>query len=268
MDKEQFGRFVAEERKKHDMTQGQLAEKVHVSTAAVSKWERCLCLPDLTKLEDIAEALDLSLMELMQCKRNAADEPTYKVDDVQNVLHSTVRMSENELKRNKKKIFYLRAVLCIAAAAALLLGYFLFSRPMTLSQLYPMIKIDQCSEVKGYYEIGLQEHETEFCFGRSDEEFWKLLMLFNEQEYRRSLKDLLPDTTKTHMLEGDDDFRWDVGLRFDEFTMPDGSTSSGFLRFHNWYGDLEIYFDGEAYACFTAGQNIFDPVLDLLKSIE
>lgn len=265
MDKEQFGLFIAEERKKHNMTQGQLAEKVHVSTAAVSKWERCLCLPDLTKLEDIAEVLDLSLMELIQCKRNAVDDSTYRADDVQDVLHSTVQMSGNELKRNKKKIVLLKAGLGIAVVIALLLGYSLFSRPMTLSQLYPMIKIDQCAEIKGYYGIGTQVNDTEFGFDRSDEDFWKLLMLFNEQEYRRSLKDLLPRTTKTHRAEGNNDFWWDVSLRFDEFTMPDGSISSGFLRFHNWYGDLEIYFDGEAYACFTRESKLYDSVFELLS---
>lgn len=265
MEKEQFGQFIAEQRKKHNMTQGQLAEKVHVSTAAVSKWERCLCLPDLTKLEDIATVLDLSLIELMQCKRNEADNSIYKADDVQEVLHSTVQMSESELKRGKRKILCLRAGLCIAVAVALFLSYRLFSRPMTLSQLYPMIEIDQCSEIKGYYGIGSQEQETEFCYGRSNEDFWELLMLFNEQEYRRSLKDILPRTTKTHKVEGDNDFWWDISLRFDEFTMPNGSVSSGFLRFHNWYGDLEIYFDGESYACFTKEPKLFDSVFKILK---
>lgn len=268
MDKEQFGRFIAEERKKQSMTQGQLAEKVHVSTAAVSKWERCLCLPDLTKLEDIAEVLDLSLIELMQCKRNADDALSYKADAVQEVLHSTVRMSENELKRNKKKTLYLKAGFCIVVAIAILLSYFLYSRPMTLSQLYPMIEIEECSGIKGYYAIGSQVEDTEFSFDKNSEEFWKLLMLFDRQQYRRSLKDILPETTKIHRIEGPDDFWWEVSLRFDAFTMPDGSTSSGPLRFHNFYGELEIYFDGESYACFTEDPELLDLVFALLEGAD
>ena len=268
MDKEQFGQFIAEERKKHNMTQGQLAERVHVSTAAVSKWERCLCLPDLTKLEDIAEVLDLSLIELMQCKRNANDTSTYKADDIQTVLHSTVQMSGNEAKKNKKKILYLKAGLCLILAVALLLGYLLFSRPMTLSQLYPMIKIEDCAEINGYYAIGSLVEDTEFHFDKNSEEFWKLLMLFDRQEYRRSLKDILPRTEKIHRIEGPDDFWWEVSLRFNEFAMPDGSISSGSLRFHNFYGELEIHFDGKSYACFTKEPGLFDSVFALIKGNE
>lgn len=265
MDKDQFGHFIAEERKKHNMTQGQLADKIHVSTAAVSKWERCLCLPDLTKLEDIADVLDLSLIELMQCKRNPEEVLSYQVDDVQTVLHATVILSEHEIKKNKKKIRYLKAGICLILVAALSLGYLLFSKPMTLSQLYPMIEIEECSEIRGYYGIGSQIDSTEFYFDKNSEEFWKLLMLFDRQEYRRSLKDILPKGTKTHRIDGTDDIWWDVSLRFDDYSMPDGSISSGFLRFHNWYSELEIHFDGESYACFTKEPGLFDAVFALLE---
>ncbi len=265
MDKDLFGPFLAEERKKRNMTQGQLADKVHVSTAAVSKWERCLCLPDLAKLEDIADVLDLSLIELMQCKRNPDDVLSYKVDDVQTVLHSTVMLSENEIKKSRKKILSLKACLCLILAAALFLGYLLYSKPMTLSQLYPMIKMEDCAEIKGFYGIGSLMDSTEFSFDRSSEEFWKLLMLFDRQEYRRSLKNILPRGTKIHQIEGSNDIWWDVHLRFENLTMPDGSISSGSLRFHNWYGELEIFFDSESYICFPKERGLFDSVFALLK---
>lgn len=65
---EEFGPFLAEQRKQKGLTQTELAEKLHVSTAAVSKWERGKCLPELSKLEDIAEVLDISVLEVMQCR--------------------------------------------------------------------------------------------------------------------------------------------------------------------------------------------------------
>lgn len=40
MDQEKFGRFLRQARAEAGLTQTQLAEKLHVSTAAVSKWER------------------------------------------------------------------------------------------------------------------------------------------------------------------------------------------------------------------------------------
>lgn len=75
MTTESFAKFIKEERTRLGMTQTELAEKLHVSTAAVSKWEREKCLPDITKLEDIAAVLGLSVLEVLQCARN--DEETY-----------------------------------------------------------------------------------------------------------------------------------------------------------------------------------------------
>lgn len=49
---EEFGPFLAEQRKKRALTQTELAEKLHISTAAVSKWERGKCLPEVAKLEE------------------------------------------------------------------------------------------------------------------------------------------------------------------------------------------------------------------------
>ncbi len=75
MKTEEFGPFLAEQRKKRNITQSQLAEKLHVSTAAVSKWERCRCLPEISKLEDIADLLGVAIsafagIRMSSCGRN------------------------------------------------------------------------------------------------------------------------------------------------------------------------------------------------------
>ncbi len=70
MTTESFAKFIKEERTRLGMTQTELAEKLHVSTAAVSKWEREKCLPDIPKLEDIAAVLGITVLEVLQCRRN------------------------------------------------------------------------------------------------------------------------------------------------------------------------------------------------------
>lgn len=40
MDKQLFGAFVAEQRRRQGLTQQQLAQSLHVTDKAVSKWER------------------------------------------------------------------------------------------------------------------------------------------------------------------------------------------------------------------------------------
>ena len=47
------------------LTQGALAEKIGVSCKAVSKWETGRGLPDISLLEPLAQALGVSVMELM-----------------------------------------------------------------------------------------------------------------------------------------------------------------------------------------------------------
>ena len=52
-----FGQFIVERRRGLGLTQLQLAESLHVTDKAVSKWERGLSYPDVTLLEPLAEAL-------------------------------------------------------------------------------------------------------------------------------------------------------------------------------------------------------------------
>ena len=44
MNKERFGAFIAQRRRDLDLTQRQLAEAVHLTDKAVSKWERGISL--------------------------------------------------------------------------------------------------------------------------------------------------------------------------------------------------------------------------------
>lgn len=57
MDTKKIGRFITELRKEQQMTQSQLAEQIHVTDKAISKWERGAGLPDITMLEPLADAL-------------------------------------------------------------------------------------------------------------------------------------------------------------------------------------------------------------------
>ena len=69
MNKERFGAFITEIRKERHLTQKDLAEKLHVTDKAVSKWERGLSYPDVTLMEPLAEALKISVSELLACQR-------------------------------------------------------------------------------------------------------------------------------------------------------------------------------------------------------
>ena len=52
-------------RKKQDLTQAELADRIGVSSKTVSKWETAKGLPDITLLQPLAKALNVSVTELM-----------------------------------------------------------------------------------------------------------------------------------------------------------------------------------------------------------
>lgn len=67
------GSAVRELREKKKLTQKQLAERLCVSDKTISKWETGRGLPDVSLLEPLAAALDVSVMELLsgECITNA-----------------------------------------------------------------------------------------------------------------------------------------------------------------------------------------------------
>lgn len=69
MDSEKFGAFVAETRKELGLTQTELAKKLSVTNKAVSRWETGAGFPDINTLEPLADALGLSVIELIRSER-------------------------------------------------------------------------------------------------------------------------------------------------------------------------------------------------------
>ena len=83
MDARTFGNYLSRMRKAQGMTQAELAEQLHVTDKAVSRWERGIGLPDINTLEPLADALGLTLADLMHCRapEEADDAPTIQLED-------------------------------------------------------------------------------------------------------------------------------------------------------------------------------------------
>ena len=52
-------------REKRNLTQAELADQIGVSSKTISKWETAKGLPDITLLQPLAQALGISIIELM-----------------------------------------------------------------------------------------------------------------------------------------------------------------------------------------------------------
>lgn len=59
MDQKKIGKYIAEKRKALGFTQVQLAEKLNMSNKSVSKWERGVCLPDVSLYSKLCEILGI-----------------------------------------------------------------------------------------------------------------------------------------------------------------------------------------------------------------
>lgn len=65
MDQIKIGAFIAECRKKENLTQMQLAEKLNITDRAISKWERGKSLPDSAIMLSLCEILKISVNDLL-----------------------------------------------------------------------------------------------------------------------------------------------------------------------------------------------------------
>lgn len=66
MDAKKTGALICLYRRRRELTQEGLAKKLHVTSKAVSKWERGLCFPDISLLIPLSEVLEISLYDLLK----------------------------------------------------------------------------------------------------------------------------------------------------------------------------------------------------------
>ena len=65
MNQIKIGRFIAESRKKVNLTQMQLAEKLNITDRAVSKWETGKTMPDSSVMLELCDILKINVNELL-----------------------------------------------------------------------------------------------------------------------------------------------------------------------------------------------------------
>lgn len=74
MDNKKTGALIAARRQELGLTQKKLAEQLNVSDRTISKWERGVGFPDVSLLEPLADALELSILELIHGERMAPED--------------------------------------------------------------------------------------------------------------------------------------------------------------------------------------------------
>ncbi len=96
MDQVKIGKFIAECRRKNNLTQMQLAEKLNITDRAISKWENGKAMPDSSIMLDLCSELKISVNELLSGEVLKMNDYNEKVE--QN-LFEMVKQKEESDKR-------------------------------------------------------------------------------------------------------------------------------------------------------------------------
>lgn len=114
MDTQETGRLIARRRKALGLSQAEVAQRLHVTDKAVSKWETGRGMPGIDNLAPLAEALGLSVVELLDGAELTAEElPKTAGEQLVKTLRAGKRMAWRGA---------LAAVLAVALVAGIYVG--------------------------------------------------------------------------------------------------------------------------------------------------
>lgn len=154
IDRERFGAFVAGRRKEKGLTQKQLAQRIFVSDKAVSKWERGAGLPDISMLIPLAEALEVSVTELLEGRRIEQQTPV-SARQAEELVRKALALSGEKTARGgpDRKKWGIRYGLCLipALTEGALLGWGMLRDGEHWGVYYPAALLTALSAGFGLY---------------------------------------------------------------------------------------------------------------------
>ncbi len=162
MDALKIGQFIQKKRKAKGLTQSELAERLHITDRAISKWECGRSMPDSSIMLELCQELGISVNELLlgeELQMNAYDK----------IMEKTLLQMVKEKEESDKRLLKLEVVLGVLGTVFLLtmillgpIGYQYFNLPlwamitmMALGVIIFFTAIGFCVFIEqkaGYYE--------------------------------------------------------------------------------------------------------------------
>lgn len=99
MDLIKIGKYIATKRKELGFTQKQIAEKLGMSDKSVSKWERGMCLPDVSVYIELCDILGISINEFLAGEDISAENIVKKSEDNLIQVTKDSKARQKSLKR-------------------------------------------------------------------------------------------------------------------------------------------------------------------------
>ena len=136
MDQIKIGKFIAEQRKKNNLTQMQLAEKLSITDRAVSKWETGKAMPDVSIIPELCGILGVTVNDLFSGE-------VVLMENYNKKMENNLMEMAQELEKKNKIIWRSMWITMIVSIAALLAGIFAaaFFIPEGVWQLVAILSI-------------------------------------------------------------------------------------------------------------------------------
>ena len=90
MNQEKIGKFIAENRKKRNLTQADIAEQLGVSNRSISNWENGKNMPDLSLLKPLCEILNITINELLSGEK--LNQTEYQAKFEENIVNTILTL--------------------------------------------------------------------------------------------------------------------------------------------------------------------------------
>ena len=151
MNQIKIGKFISECRKKANLTQMQLAEKLGITDKAISKWERGISLPDVSIMLELCDVLGISVNELLSGEEIVMENNNKKNEQL------LLDMAKELEKKNKIIWFSMWAIMIVSIvglSAGILAAVFLI--PEGVWQLVTIIGICIVFLIPCFYALKLE----------------------------------------------------------------------------------------------------------------
>lgn len=151
MDQVKIGRFIAECRKKNNLTQMQLAEKLHITDRAVSKWENGKAMPDSSITLELCDILNISVNDLFSGEKISMENSDQKKEQL---LLDMAKEVEQKNKIIWTSMWVIMGVSMIALFAGILISAFLI--PEGIWQVITILGICVIFLIPCFYALKLE----------------------------------------------------------------------------------------------------------------
>lgn len=151
MDQIKIGKFISECRKKENLTQAQLAEKLNITDRAVSKWENGKAMPDSSIMLSLCEILKISVNELLRGEKINMENNNKQNEEL---LLSLAKELEQKNKIIWKSMWAIMTVSIVALITGLFITAFLI--PEGVWQLVTILGLCVVFLIPCFYALKLE----------------------------------------------------------------------------------------------------------------